>query len=94
MHVSVIALDDDGTIAENGVLDPHVRDAIRDVRRQGIAVAFGGAAPLPRPYEVARTLRHPDVSMVVDLSRLRHDDKRDYVATDDPHDRFRPASIN
>jgi hypothetical protein len=44
-------------------------------------VTFGGDSPPPRPYEVARTLRHPDVSMVVDLSRLAHDDKRDYVRT-------------
>jgi hydroxymethylpyrimidine pyrophosphatase-like HAD family hydrolase len=44
-------------------------------------VMFGGSSPPPRPYEVARTLRHPDVSMVVDLSRLSHDEKRDYVWT-------------
>jgi len=44
-------------------------------------VAFGGSSPPPRPYEVARTLRHPDVSMVVDLSHLRHEEKRDYVQT-------------
>lgn len=44
-------------------------------------VTFGGESPPPRPYEVARTLRHPDVSMVVDLSRLSHDAKQDYVRT-------------
>lgn len=44
-------------------------------------VMFGGSSPPPRPYEVARTLRHPDVSMVVDLSRLSHDEKGDYVWT-------------
>jgi hydroxymethylpyrimidine pyrophosphatase-like HAD family hydrolase len=44
-------------------------------------VTFGGSSPPPRPYEVARTLANPDVSMVVDLSRLGHEDKRDYVWT-------------
>jgi hypothetical protein len=44
-------------------------------------VAFGGSSPPPRPYEVARTLRHPDVSMVVDLSHFKHEEKRDYVQT-------------
>jgi hydroxymethylpyrimidine pyrophosphatase-like HAD family hydrolase len=44
-------------------------------------VTVGGESPAPRPYQVAHTLRHPDVSMVVDLSRLAHDDKRDYVRT-------------
>ena len=44
-------------------------------------VAYGGASPPPRPYEVARTLRQPDTSMVIDLSRLGHDEKRDYVWT-------------
>jgi hypothetical protein len=44
-------------------------------------VGFGGSSPPPRPYEVARTLRHPDVSMVIDLSHLKHEEKRDYVQT-------------
>jgi hydroxymethylpyrimidine pyrophosphatase-like HAD family hydrolase len=44
-------------------------------------VAFGGSSSPPRPYEVARTLRHPDVSMVIDLSHLKHEEKRDYVQT-------------
>jgi hypothetical protein len=42
-------------------------------------VTFGGESPPPPPYEVARTLRHPDVSMVVDLSRLGPMPKRDYI---------------
>ena len=44
-------------------------------------IAFGGSSPPPRPYEVAQTLRHPDVSMVIDLSHLTQDEKRDYVQT-------------
>ena len=38
MNLSVIALDYDGTIARNGVLDPSVRDAIAIARTQGITV--------------------------------------------------------
>jgi hydroxymethylpyrimidine pyrophosphatase-like HAD family hydrolase len=34
----VLALDYDGTIARDGVLDPEVRSAIADVRARGIAV--------------------------------------------------------
>jgi hydroxymethylpyrimidine pyrophosphatase-like HAD family hydrolase len=44
-------------------------------------IAFGGSGPLPRPYDVARTLRDPNISMVIDLSQLHHDEKRDYVWT-------------
>ena len=38
MKLSALALDYDGTIALNGVLDPTVRQAIADVRQHGIAV--------------------------------------------------------
>lgn len=38
MKFGVLALDYDGTIAEEGVLDPEVRSAIAEVRRRGIAV--------------------------------------------------------
>jgi hydroxymethylpyrimidine pyrophosphatase-like HAD family hydrolase len=40
MKLSVIALDYDGTIARDGVLDPAVREAIGEVRRQGVAVVM------------------------------------------------------
>jgi hypothetical protein len=42
-------------------------------------VVFGGADPLPRPRDLVRALRHPDVSVVVDLSHTAHDDKVDYL---------------
>ncbi len=45
---------------------------------QGVDV-LGGDAPPPRPHDVARALRHPDRSLVIDLSGLPHDAKRDYV---------------
>ncbi len=44
-------------------------------------VVLGGDDPPPGPRELARTLRHPDVSAVIDLSRLTHQAKLDYVAT-------------
>ncbi len=40
MKFSVLALDYDGTIARDGVLDPQVRAAIADVRAQGITVVI------------------------------------------------------
>jgi hypothetical protein len=40
MKFSVLALDYDGTIAWEGVLDPEVRAAIADVRAQGITVVI------------------------------------------------------
>jgi len=40
MKFGVLALDYDGTIARDGVLDPEVRFAIADVRSRGIAVAI------------------------------------------------------
>jgi len=38
MRFGVLALDYDGTIASNGVLDAEVRSAIAEVREQGITV--------------------------------------------------------
>jgi hydroxymethylpyrimidine pyrophosphatase-like HAD family hydrolase len=38
LRFSVLALDYDGTIARDGVLDGHVKDAIREARDRGIAV--------------------------------------------------------
>ena len=45
------------------------------------AVVFGGADPLPRPRDLLRALRHPDVSIVIDLSHAPHEEKLDYVRT-------------
>lgn len=42
-------------------------------------VVLGGDDPPPGPRELARTLAHPDVSAVIDLSRLSHQAKVDYV---------------
>jgi hydroxymethylpyrimidine pyrophosphatase-like HAD family hydrolase len=42
-------------------------------------MVFGGADPLPRPRDLLRALRHADVSIVVDLSRIPLDEKIEYV---------------
>jgi hypothetical protein len=42
-------------------------------------IVFGGAYSLPPPDGVVRALEHPDLSVVVDLSRLEHEAKRDFL---------------
>lgn len=42
-------------------------------------VVFGGADPLPRPRDLLRTLRHADVSIVIDLSHKSHAEKIEYL---------------
>jgi hydroxymethylpyrimidine pyrophosphatase-like HAD family hydrolase len=44
-------------------------------------VVFGGADPLPRPRDLLRALRHPDGSVVIDLSHTPHEEKLDYLRT-------------
>jgi hydroxymethylpyrimidine pyrophosphatase-like HAD family hydrolase len=42
-------------------------------------VTFGGDDPPPRARELIRALRHPDMSVVIDLSRLAHAEKLEYL---------------
>ena len=42
-------------------------------------LVFGGEDPLPRPRDLLRTLRHGDVSVVIDLSHTPQDVRLDYV---------------
>jgi hydroxymethylpyrimidine pyrophosphatase-like HAD family hydrolase len=42
-------------------------------------VVLGGADPLPRPRDLLRALRHPDTSVVIDLSHASHEEKFDYL---------------
>jgi hydroxymethylpyrimidine pyrophosphatase-like HAD family hydrolase len=42
-------------------------------------VVFGGADPLPRPRDLLRSLRHADVSVVIDLSHAAHGEKIEYL---------------
>lgn len=44
-------------------------------------IVLGGDDPPPHARELARALRHPDVSVVIDLSKVPHQDKVDYVRT-------------
>jgi len=43
-------------------------------------ISLGGDDPPPHPREIWRALRYPDTSVVVDLSHLSLDDKREQVA--------------
>lgn len=42
-------------------------------------VLFGGDEPPPRLSDVARALRYPDISVVIDLSQATHPEKVDYL---------------
>jgi hydroxymethylpyrimidine pyrophosphatase-like HAD family hydrolase len=42
-------------------------------------VVLGGADPLPRPRDLLRALRHPDVSVVIDLSHATQSQKVEYI---------------
>ena len=44
-------------------------------------ITLGGEEPAPNPKDLWRALRYPDTSVVVDLSHLSLDDKRDEVAS-------------
>lgn len=59
------------------VLDPE-GDYVSLESLPGVTV-FGGADPLPRPRDLLRALRHPDGSVVVDLSHVSHHDKLSYL---------------
>jgi hydroxymethylpyrimidine pyrophosphatase-like HAD family hydrolase len=44
-------------------------------------ITLGGDDPPPRAHELVRALRYPDVSVIVDLSKISHHDKREYLQT-------------
>ena len=60
MMFTVLALDYDGTIASDGVLDPEVRRAIADVRERGITVAIVTGRILDDLRRAAGDLRFVD----------------------------------
>ena len=60
MRFSVLALDYDGTIATDGVLDPDVRHAIADVRAHGITVVIVTGRILDELRRFAGDLRFVD----------------------------------
>jgi hydroxymethylpyrimidine pyrophosphatase-like HAD family hydrolase len=42
-------------------------------------VLLGGDEPPPRPRELAQALRYPDVSILIDLVKLSHPEKQEYL---------------
>ena len=44
-------------------------------------IMLGGDDPPPQARELTHALRHPDVSVVVDLSKITHHEKREYLRT-------------
>jgi hydroxymethylpyrimidine pyrophosphatase-like HAD family hydrolase len=44
-------------------------------------ITLGGDDPPPHARELLRALRHPDVSVIVDLSKITHREKRQYLRT-------------
>ena len=60
MKLCVIALDYDGTIAHDGVMDPDVRAVIGEVRRHGITVVIVTGRILSDLRAVAGDLRCVD----------------------------------
>jgi hypothetical protein len=44
-------------------------------------IVLGGEDPPPQARDITRALRYPDVSLVLDLSRMRLRQKRDYVTS-------------
>ena len=59
------------------VLDPE--GDYRSLEALPGVLILGGENPPPRPHELVAALRHPDVSVVVDLSRIPHAEKFDYI---------------
>ena len=44
-------------------------------------IALGGDDPPPNAREISKALRHPDVSVIVDLSRMSHRHRAEYLRT-------------
>lgn len=42
-------------------------------------IRLGGDEPPPRARELTQALRHPDVSIVIDLAKVSHQEKQDYL---------------
>jgi hypothetical protein len=61
------------------IIDPE--GDYRSLERLPSVVVLGGNEPPPQARELLRALRHPDVSVVVDLSKIAYAEKLDYVRT-------------
>ena len=71
MKLSVIALDYDGTLTRDDRLDAHMREAIADARRQGVAVMLVTGRRLDDLRRVAGKLQFVD-SVVAENDALVH----------------------
>ena len=59
------------------IIDPE--GDYRSLETLSSVVTLGGDDPLPQARELERALRYPDVSVIIDLSKVAHQQKRDYV---------------
>jgi hydroxymethylpyrimidine pyrophosphatase-like HAD family hydrolase len=59
------------------VIDPE--GDYRSLEALPSVVMLGGEEPPPHARELARALRHPDVSVIIDLSKLAHRQKLEYI---------------
>ena len=73
MKFGVLALDYDGTIARDGILDSEVRRAIAEARARGIAVVIVTGRILSELKQVAGDLQFVDavVAEMAPSSRIR-----------------------
>jgi hydroxymethylpyrimidine pyrophosphatase-like HAD family hydrolase len=61
------------------VIDPE--GDYRSLEALPSVITLGGDDPPPHARELARALRHPDVSVIIDLSKMSHRKKADYLNT-------------
>jgi hydroxymethylpyrimidine pyrophosphatase-like HAD family hydrolase len=59
------------------IIDPE--GDYRELEALPSVITLGGDDPPPHARELVRALRHPDVSVIVDLSKISHREKRDYL---------------
>ena len=59
------------------IIDPE--GDYRSLDRLPGVVTLGGDDPPPRARDLVRALRHPDVSVIVDLSRVPHAERAEYL---------------
>lgn len=61
------------------VIDPE--GDYRSLEALPSVITLGGDDPPPQARELLRALRHPDVSLIVDLSKISQREKREYLRT-------------
>jgi len=61
------------------IIDPE--GDYRELEAMPGVITLGGNDPPPQARELVRALRHPDVSVIVDLSTIAHHEKREYVTS-------------